>query len=643
MASLEIEPWEPEETVGKLWHALASGLDAPLVHEAEQVRLDEVGARLAILFRGLGGDPAVELRPAPVLPSPHRLSRRRKLGTAVERLARASFDGVALRLPPELAVLPDRGGNTALYLWLAASAAHAAHAAEAEDPLQRDLAAIAAAVATTRATLEAAPGLARLHRGLSAATLALRRLRSLPRQERAVEATIRTLLGGEDPRDALARDMLAAVETGAIAAFTAERAYRPFEPVPLWLDAGDRPPNETVAEDEAGPGSAAEEGGEVSRRARRRKSDQAERRDSLILHKFEAILSFADFLNLNRRVDDDDADAAKKAADDMDEIALGQVSKTPATRLKLHLDLSPSEAERERLSGADLYPEWDHRAGAYLPDHCRVLSSLAEPIEVPSRRDPAEQRRIRAVRRQFGALRPRRVMLPGQTDGETLDIDAAVRSAAEMRASGRGSDRIWRATRCEERDLAVSILFDASRSTESAVTGRAVIEVAREALTALAWGLTEVGDDCAIHAFSSLRRARVFVQACKGFREPMGTMVEARIAGLRPGHYTRLGAALRHVSAELARQPRQRRLLIVITDGKPNDLDHYEGQHGIEDSRMAIREARRTGQAVFGIAVDARSRAWFPRIFGRGGFAVIPDPDRLTAALPGIYRHLVGA
>jgi nitric oxide reductase NorD protein len=80
---------------------------------------------------------------------------------------------------------------------------------------------------------------------------------------------------------------------------------------------------------------------------------------------------------------------------------------------------------------------------------------------------------------------------------------------------------------------------------------------------------------------------------------------------------------------------------LIITDGKPNDLDHYEGKHGIEDSRMAIREARRMGQAVFGITIDADAKSWFPRIFGPGGFAVISAPNRLTAALPEIYRHLV--
>ena len=131
-----------------------------------------------------------------------------------------------------------------------------------------------------------------------------------------------------------------------------------------------------------------------------------------------------------------------------------------------------------------------------------------------------------------------------------------MRAETDRHANGEGNERIWMQSRPEARDLAVSILLDVSRSTESAVTGRAVIDIEREALAALAWGLNACGDDFAIHAFSSLKRQRVYVQRCKRFDEPMGTTVEQRIASLRPGHYTRLGAAIRHCSADLARTSR---------------------------------------------------------------------------------------
>ena len=335
----------------------------------------------------------------------------------------------------------------------------------------------------------------------------------------------------------------------------------------------------------------------------------------------------------------------RKAADDQDEIGLGQISKAPATRLKLHLDLAPEDVDRERLSGVLTYPEWDARAGQYLPNHVTVLTSKVELREdVPSfRDDPRAQRRIRQVTKQFEALRPGRVSVPGCLDGDELDMEAAVRARVDIMANGAGSNRIWRQTRPQARDLAVSILLDVSRSTESAVHDRAVIDIEREALAALSWGLDACGDEFAIHAFSSLKRNRVYIQRCKAFDEPMSIMIEDRIGGLRPGFYTRLGAAIRHASADLARQSKKRRLLLVITDGKPNDLDHYEGRHGIEDTSMAVREARRAGHAVFGVTIDKNAKSWLPRLFGRGGFHVIPNPEKLTEALPLIYRELVGA
>ncbi len=644
MGRIDIEPWEPEETVGKLWHAFASRLDAPEVHHGAAVDLDEVGGRLAVLFRGMGGAHNVELRPVAEEVSRHRLSFLRRLGTEAEIVPRASFDGEILRLPARLAVFSSREANAALYIWLTALAANAPAYHAVSDSLQADLGALQAIAGMVGETLDHAPGLRGLYSALCAEALAQRPVAALPPAEARMEALVRHMLGDRAELPVDVRDWKTRLRGGALEDIVAPRGYRPFRPVPLWPDLRDVVFSCGDEIDSRETDGTPEEATGKTVRARRRKADQAERKDSLILHKFEAILSWAEFLNLNRRVDDDDNDNAKKAADDHDEIGLGQISKAPATRLKLHLDLAPEDVDRERLSGKTLYPEWDVRTGRYLPDHVCVLASVAEvdPATGLAARDPKAARRIRAVKKQFEALRPGRVTTRGHLEGDALDLEAVVRSQVEHQATGSGNERIWLQTRPEARDLAVSILLDVSRSTESAVSGRAVIDIEREALTALAWGLNICGDDFAISAFSSLKRHRVYMQTCKTFDEPMSTLVEQRICGLRPGFYTRLGAAMRHASAGLAEQSRKRKLLLVITDGKPNDLDHYEGRHGIEDTRMAVREARRAGQSVFGVTIDKSAKSWFPRLFGQGGFAVIPHPDRLTQALPQIYRQLVG-
>ncbi|MDZ7811526.1 MAG: VWA domain-containing protein [Arhodomonas sp.] len=255
--------------------------------------------------------------------------------------------------------------------------------------------------------------------------------------------------------------------------------------------------------------------------------------------------------------------------------------------------------------------------------------------------DEITRRRIRRVRRQFEALRPRREILRGQTEGSELDMDAVIRAHCDRLATGEGSDRLYAAAREQARDLAVDILVDVSLSTDAWLEDRRVLDVEKEALLVLAHGLAACGDDYAIHTFTSQRRHRVWVNTVKGFAEPMGERVARRISALKPGRYTRMGPAIRHVSDELARRPNRHRLLLVLTDGKPNDTDYYEGRYAIEDTRRAIIEARGREVSVFGVTVDSQAQQYFPYLFGRGRHAIVSHPAHLAAALPGIYRQII--
>lgn len=647
MSRIEFEPWEPEESVGKLWHAFVNKLDAPQEFPDQAVSLDDMRGRLGVLFRGLGGARDVEIKASIRTDTTHRLSWRRALAQGKERAESPAFDGEALRLPATVAAFPEHDLNISLYLWLAAYAVHGQKPLDETDPLRADIRLLQAAQATTRATLAACPGLRQRHADLQVRTRQLRARRRLPRYELAVEAAIQHLLGGPPPKDALAIAIASAIrgQAAKLDDFTAPSGYKTFAPVILWPIITQTAARVRQADLEEGQqsGPPAEGGEAKTMKASRKNADQAARKDSLVLHKFESILSWTEFLNINRRVDDDDADNAKKAADDQNEIGLANVPQKAKARLRLHLDLSPAEADFERLAGKHLYPEWDHRTKTYLPDYCRVLAAPPEPSKGADGAffDAASRRRIARVRRQFEALRPKRIHLSRQIDGDDIDLEAALEARVDLVASGTHSDRVYRASRSQERDLAISILLDASRSTESIVAGRQVLDIAREALVALAWGLDACNDDVAINAFSSLRRDRVFMHECKSFADKMGSQVESRIAGLKPGHFTRLGAAVRHASHGLSQQARHKRLLLVITDGKPNDLDHYEGRHGVEDTHMAVRDARRSGQTVFGVTIDTKSQATFARIFGKSGFAVISHADKLTASLPQLYRHLI--
>jgi nitric oxide reductase NorD protein len=616
---------EPEETVGNLWHDMASRIGADITYPDAGVALASVQPSLAVLFRSLGGAPGVELSEAAATLVRHRPPLRRKLGAERDREWVAGFNGERLSLPPVIAAFPDPALNRAAYFWLTALAAvcDIAGVDPTADGATRDRAQIRANAMATDAAFAACPGLRDAYKTMARLSAKLRPDVLRPAQEAGIETAIRRQLGGAAPD---------------VAAYPVPGDYMPFAPVPIWLRFGAASSGNAANEEAAEPAAPPPNAASTSRKLGWRKDqDQHNRKDSFIMHRFESILSWVESMNINRGVDDDDDENAQKAADDQDEITLSKQDRKAATRLRLHLDLSPADADHEALAGVHTYPEWNHRARSYMPDHCRVLDA---PVARSNTVFVPDERRMREVRRQFEALRPRRILQPRQIEGTELDLDALLTARAELIATGRGSDRIWQSARQTERDLSVAFLIDTSRSTEAAIGDTSVIEVAREAMAALAAGIDAAGDRLGIWGFSSLRRDRVFLSRCKSFEDRMSPDIAANIGALKPGHYTRLGAAMRHVSAQLAEEPSARKVLIVLTDGKPNDLDHYEGQHGIEDSHMAVREARNAGQRLHGVIIDEDGQDWFSRIFGRGGFSLLPNPARLTRALPDIYRTL---
>lgn len=639
---------ELEEQVGRAWHRLVRDPGSyPRFPEAG-VTLRALGPMLGVFFRAVGGDPAVPVVAASLRTSSHRLTWRQRLAMPDERVPVAVYDPEALRLPERIDLFPQTSLNRDLYFWLAAFLAEAGcrwEAAPADDPLIADLVHLRNATAASARACRRYPGLRASYARLCRALRPLRAGRRLPPLEAAVEEVAVCLLGGPPPSSPLAAGLMEAVTVrGApFPVCPAGRRYRPLLPIPVWGDVnpgrlGGAPSPADPIGDHRGA-CARDEGRRHA--ARRQRHDQTERDDPLILNRFEKIIAWAEMVNVNRATDDEDEDAARRAADDLDQLTLGRNARRPATRLRLDLDVSPSTADACPLAGECRYPEWDYRNGAYRFDHCRVnLSVAGEGDGEAWQPDEAGRRRIRHVRRQFEALRPGRVLERRQLDGFDLDTDAAVRARCELVATGTGSEQIFEAHRNLARDYSVGILTDVSLSTDGWVDNRRVLDVEKEALTVLAHGLAGCGDEFAITTFTSRSRDDVRIETVKAFDEPVAGPVLRRIAGLRPGAYTRLGAAVRHGARSMSTRGGRHRLLLLLTDGKPNDIDHYEGRYGLEDTRMAIREARRSGIAVFGITIDKTARDYVPYLFGRGGYAIVGHVSRLPQALPALYRHL---
>jgi nitric oxide reductase NorD protein len=310
-----------------------------------------------------------------------------------------------------------------------------------------------------------------------------------------------------------------------------------------------------------------------------------------------------------------------------------------------------SDAETDASSAPDgtlpgiTYPEWDWRTAAYrsrgaiVRERAPLDGNEVWSLAVLSRHAAL----IRQLREQFERLRARRTRLYRQPSGDELDLDACVRALVDLRASHAVDDRLYTSVRPARREISILILVDISGSTNTIVGNTRIIDIEKEALLLTAHALDSLGDRYAVLTFSGETAANVRIRTLKGFAERNGAALRRRVAALRPEGYTRLGAAIRHATALLGAQRTAHQLLLILSDGKPNDSDHYDGRYGIEDSRQAIAEARTAGVHPFCLTVDRKGSDYLTRIFGAPGHLVLQDPGQLPRALLAVIRHLIRA
>jgi nitric oxide reductase NorD protein len=164
--------------------------------------------------------------------------------------------------------------------------------------------------------------------------------------------------------------------------------------------------------------------------------------------------------------------------------------------------------------------------------------------------------------------------------------------------------------------------------------------VIRDALFVFGEALAGTGDAFSMVGFSSVRRSHVRMQLLKDFEEAWTDAAQARVGAIKPGYYTRMGAAVRWTTKRLVERPERQRLLLILTDGKPNDIDVYEGRWGIEDTRHAVQEARAAGLLPFCLSIDEEAHEYLPHLFGRQGWAQVRRPAELPARLATVYGRL---
>ena len=291
------------------------------------------------------------------------------------------------------------------------------------------------------------------------------------------------------------------------------------------------------------------------------------------------------------------------------------------------------------------YGEWDYALGRERPEWTTIMEFEAQRASTVGldrllNEYSDVENRIRKLIRSARVGRPARMRR--QPEGERLDLDSCIRAAIDRRLGVSPDPRVYETSEMRDRDLAVLVLLDISESTKEFVkhTTTTVLSMERAATALLAQAMEGLGDPFAIHAFCSNGRGEVRYYRVKDFDQRYDAAAAERLAALRGGLSTRVGAALRHAHQEIERRQSHRRLVLVITDGEPADVDVEDPKYLVEDARKAVQELAHAGIDVFCVGLEGGGDSYLTRIFGRRNAVQIDRIAALPEKLPALYFRL---
>ena len=652
-----------------LWQRHRGGQEVPAVS------LTDIAARIDLFitsFFGVG----YPIRTAQS-PSPPRLLDMFFGRGRMPRYGRPlpATDGESLWLPPELGET-DRAAALSMYRTMALQQAmrarrgSASAAAGVNDPLVRDVFLLLEAQAADDSLKEALRGIAAEIDASRRHALAARpAIADFPGHARPLESFLRALLEGRTKALAGADTSSPVASLHAAEAIARDLGSGPRQAARAgclmkdWWTGELRRPAEggkalVGAHPDARPSDPEpERSGRLARRPEVRQAgkdedDRPGKDGTWMVQADEPHQKAEDPMGLQRPTDRGD-ESAEELADMLTELPAARMLRTAGRPKEFLLSDDPPESgleltavRRARGETEFDYPEWDWQAAAYRRPGAtvRLLPSQSGQQAWVDRTLDEHRAMLRQIRRRFEMLRARRVVLRKQPDGDEIDLESCIDALADLRAGSHMDEGLYRSCRRIERNMAIMLLIDVSGSTDAWVSSnRRIIDVEREALLLVGIALKELGEPYAIQAFSGEGGDNVTIRPVKFFDEPFDNEVALRIAALEPERYTRAGAAIRHATTALMKRPADHRLLLLLSDGKPNDVDLYEGRYGVEDMHRAITEARLQGVFPFCLTIDRQAANYLPRIFGANQYALLQRPELLPTVLLDWMRRLITA
>lgn len=309
------------------------------------------------------------------------------------------------------------------------------------------------------------------------------------------------------------------------------------------------------------------------------------------------------------------------------------------------------EEHRRKLADEEIkglpprhYHEWDYNSQSYRPDWVSLYESLhpkgnATDIDKLLEKHAALAKRLKKM---LDLLKPQdKVRVRYQEEGSELDLDVALRSLIDFKGGSSPDPRINMSHKTSGRNIAVTVLLDLSESLNEKAAGseQTILELSQEAVSLLAWAVQQLGDPFSIAGFHSNTRHDVRYMHIKGFSEQWGEEVKGRLAAMEASYSTRMGAAMRHASHYLEQQQADKKLMLILTDGEPADIDSKDGRILIEDARKAVAELDQKGIYAYCINLDPKADEYVKDIFGKQ-YTIVDKVADLPAKLPQLFISL---
>ena len=367
--------------------------------------------------------------------------------------------------------------------------------------------------------------------------------------------------------------------------------------------------------------------------------DDKKETDGFLAFLPESLMSIFEQVNVDRMEDDSFDEDALYHAEDLDEITIGKKQANLSARVKLDLDLQPDMTEIYPLGEGHLIDEWDYRKDTYLINYVRIKPQVTlnvVPIALPKRL----KKMVKKIQGELDLLELDRIKNDRLPYGDEINIDTWIDYSGHQNKSMHHQN-FYTTFEKKTRDMATLILADVSLSTEGGITQDVrIIDVIKDGLMVFSEALEKLDDKFAIYSFSSLQNKKVYFNIIKNFKDKYSDLIRGRIDAIQPYYYTRLGAAIRESAKILDKQQSANKLLLIISDGKPNDEDRYDGRYGIEDTKKAIEEVKKKGITPFCITIDLEAKEYLSYLFGRSGFAIVRDGRNLPKVIPEVYINL---